>query len=64
MATESITFLDPLLLDTPAGVLAVADYSNGHIYPLDLKPFRASWLSGDRLDMPWVGICDLDRGMG
>jgi len=57
-------FLDPFLLDTPRGVLAVADYSNGHLYPLDLKPFPAPAFGGDRLDMPWVGVCDLDKGMG
>jgi len=61
---EGMPFLEPFLLDTPQGVLAVADYSNGHIYPLALKPFRAAWLSGDRLNMPWVGLCDLARGMG
>ena len=44
------------------GVLVVADYSNGHLYPLDLQPFPRGSFSGDRLDMPWVGLCDLDTG--
>jgi arylsulfatase A-like enzyme len=61
---EYAPFLAPLLLDTPQGAFAVADYSNGHLYPLDLKPFRAGWLGGDRLNMPWVGVCDLERGLG
>lgn len=63
-AMQMIPFLQPLMLDAARGVLAVADYSNGHIYPLDLKPFPAVWLGGDRLNMPWVGICDLERGHG
>lgn len=44
--------------------MAVADYSNGHLYALDEEPFRAEWLDGGRLDMPWVGVCDLERGDG
>ena len=52
------------LLDVPRGVLAVADYSNGHLYPLDLQPFPRTGFSGDRLDLPWVGLCDLDSGRG
>jgi hypothetical protein len=58
------SFLEPLVLDSPAGVLAVADYSNGHLYPLDLKPFPRGGFSASRLDMPWVGVCDLERGFG
>lgn len=60
----SMAFLPPLVLDTPQGALAVADYCNGHLYPLDAQPFPARWLSLDRLDMPWVGVCDLQRGFG
>lgn len=60
----SIRFLEPFLLDAPRGVLAVADYCDGHLYPLDRQPFPAGWFSGDRLDMPWVGMCDLDSGRG
>ncbi len=61
---ERFAFLEPLVLDSAAGVLAVADYSDGHIYPLDRKPFPRTWFDGDRLDMPWVGVCDLAGGFG
>ncbi|HOW74141.1 MAG TPA: glycoside hydrolase [Phycisphaerae bacterium] len=61
---EYALFFEPFVLDTPQAVMAVADYSDGHLYSLDQKPFRPKWLGGDRLDMPWVGICDLERGMG
>jgi len=57
-------FIEPFVLDVPRGVLAVADYSNGHLYPLDLQPFPRGSFGGDRLDMPWVGLCDLDSGAG
>jgi hypothetical protein len=63
-AISNLHFLPLLILDTPAGVLAVADYSNGHLYPLGEKPFPRTWFGGDRLDMPWVGVCDLAKGMG
>ena len=61
---EEIKFLEPFALDAPHGVLAVADYSNGHLYPLDAQPFPRNSFGGDRLDMPWVGLCDLDSGRG
>lgn len=57
-------FLEPFLLDTPSGVLAIADYCNGHIYPLDTRPFPRTTFSASRLDMPWVGLCDLEKGFG
>jgi hypothetical protein len=57
-------FLEPFVLDTPKGVLAVADYCNGHLYPLDLNPLPRSYFDGGRLDMPFVGVCDLEKGMG
>jgi len=59
-----ISFLEPFVLNAPRGVLAVADYSDGHLYPLDTQPFPRGTFSGDRLDMPWVGLCDLDTGCG
>jgi hypothetical protein len=62
---DMIWFLAPLVLDTPAGVLAVADYSDGHLYPLNEQPFPGRWLTPmGSLDMPWVGVCDVDRGFG
>ncbi len=61
---SGMLFLAPLVLDTPQGALAIADYCNGHLYPLGLQPFPARWRSLDRLDMPWVGVCDLQKGFG
>lgn len=63
-AFETLRFLEPFVLDAPAGALAVADYGNGHLYPLDLDPLPRGSFGGDRLDMPWVGMCDLDSGAG
>ncbi len=57
-------FLDPFVLDAPRGVMAVADYCNGHVYPVDGYPTTHTYHAADRLDMPWVGLCDLDRGFG
>ncbi len=57
-------FLPAFLLDTQHGVLVVADYCDGHLYPLRMKPFPRTWYEADRLDMPWVGVCDLEKGMG
>ena len=56
--------LAPLVLDTPKAALAIADYCNGHLYPLDLKPFPRRSMTGNRIDMPWVGIVDMDKGHG
>lgn len=65
-ALEMTSFLPPLAIERAKGTpaLAVADYSDGHLYPLDLDPFPARWHDGGRLDMPWVGVTDLDRGAG
>jgi hypothetical protein len=60
----NLPFLEPLVHDSPAGVLVVADYCNGHLIPLDVKPFPRRWFSASRLDMPWVGLCDLEKGFG
>jgi hypothetical protein len=57
-------FLAPLVLDTPQGAMAIADYCNGHLYPLDMKPFPARWQVLDRLDLPMVGLVDLEKGLG
>ncbi|MFO0909740.1 MAG: glycoside hydrolase [Isosphaeraceae bacterium] len=63
---EMSAFLPPLAVVgvKSVPVLAVSDYSNGHLYPLDLDPFPARWHAGDRLDMPWVGVTDLAAGNG
>ena len=60
----SFPSLEPFLLGSPGGVLVVADYCNGHAYPLDLKPFPRGGFSASRLDMPWIGVCDLAKGQG
>ncbi len=64
MEIPNLPFLQPFVQDSPAGVLVVADYSNGHLIPLDMKPFPRRWYSASRLDMPWVGMCDLEKGFG
>lgn len=57
-------FLEPLALDTPDAALIVPDYSDGHAYPVTEKPFpRGRWQTS-RLDMPWVGLCDITKGIG
>jgi len=57
-------FVDPFVLDTESGALAIADYSDGHLYPLSLQPFPVQDVAGGRLDMPWLGICDVKHGFG
>ncbi|MBC7328606.1 hypothetical protein H5T87_10940 [bacterium] len=59
---ESFYFLEPFIGNLERGVIVIADYCNGHIYPFDDFPFD-SW-GADRLDMPWLGICDLAKGWG
>jgi hypothetical protein len=61
---DYVAFLEPLILDTPSGALAVADYSDGHLYPLNLRPLPKSRFALDNIDMPWVGVCDVERGFG
>ncbi|MHB1457913.1 MAG: glycoside hydrolase [Armatimonadota bacterium] len=68
----NIPFLDPFVLDAPNCAIAAADGSDGHLYPADIKEFpgasmglrNLSWYPSDRLDMPWIGFCDLDTGAG
>jgi hypothetical protein len=62
--TDGVFSLAPLMLDTPHGALAIADYSNGHLYPLHLKPFPARWQGMDRMDLPLVGVLDTEKGFG
>ncbi len=56
--------LEPFVLDSTNAALVVADYANGHLYPLDLKPFPRTWFNLASIDMPWVGVCDLQQGHG
>ncbi len=51
-------------LDSPRAALAVADYCNGHLYPLGLNPFPRRWFNANRLDMPWVALVDGPTGRG
>jgi len=64
VAMAATPLLEPLLTSRPGGVLVVADYSNGHLYPLEAAPFPRGSLATSRMDMPWVGVCHLDRGNG
>jgi Glycosyl hydrolases related to GH101 family, GH129 len=59
-----IGFLDPFVLDTPSAALAVSDYADGHLYPLNLRPLPKSRFPLDNIDMPWVGVVDVDHGFG
>src|SRR5690606_30269506 len=61
---KAAPFLDGFVLDTPTAVAAVADYSNGHVYPLAEDPFPRPRRPVYEYDMPWVGICDLEAGFG
>jgi len=61
---DTLPFLQPFTLDTPGAAIVVADYSNGHLYPLDLRPFPRTWFTLHGIDMPWVGVCDLEKGFG
>lgn len=64
MEIPNLPFLEPLVHDSPTGVLVVADYCDGHLISLDMNPFPRRWFSASRLDMPWVGLCDLAEGFG
>lgn len=63
-AIAQFPFLRPFGLDAAEGVLAVTDYSNGHVFPLDLQPFPRVSFDAARLELPWVGMCDLKTGVG
>jgi hypothetical protein len=56
--------LEPLVASRPGAAIAVADYSNGHLYPVEADPFPRGSFRTSRLDMPWVGVCNMDRGSG
>ena len=61
---ENVGFLSPFVLDSAAGAIVMADYSNGHAYPVRMKPFPKRRLQISNMDMPWVGMCDLEKGQG
>jgi hypothetical protein len=56
--------LDAFLPRSAGAYLAIADYCDGHLYPLTLDPFPRTWLGADRLDMPWFGVADGLAGPG
>ncbi len=55
--------LPPLVLRSTNAALAIADYSDGHLYPLDSKPPR-TWFDLWSIDMPFAAVCDPARGQG
>jgi hypothetical protein len=62
---QNLFVLEPFVAastTTNAG-LVVADYSNGHLYPLSEQPPR-TWFNLWSIDMPWVGVGDLSDGHG
>jgi hypothetical protein len=61
---ENLAFLPPFLLETASGSVVMAAYANGHIYPVDLKPFPRKRLNVTNMDMPWIGLCDMEKGFG
>lgn len=61
---DNLPFLAPFALTAAEGALAIADYSNGHLYPLDLKPFPRRQFQLGSIDMPWLGVVDLRTGLG
>lgn len=61
---KHFSFLDPLVTNSDHAAIVVTDYGNGHLYPANTKTPIRSHFSGSRLDMPWVGVCDVQRGFG
>ena len=61
---KPFVFLDPLVTDCANAALVVADYSNGHLYPANTNKPERAYFSLSRMDMPWIGVCDLARGTG
>ena len=59
---DSLAFLPGFVPRAVDASLAIADYSNGHLYPLALDPFPKKRLSVSNLDMPWFGVCDSATG--
>lgn len=55
---------EPLLKDMRKGVIAITDYCDGHLYPIDDKESPLWPKEVGRLDMPWIGVCDLTTGAG
>ncbi|MBO4527498.1 MAG: hypothetical protein J5743_07725, partial [Victivallales bacterium] len=61
---KSTTARNGFILATANAALVVADYSDGHIYPLDQEPFLKRTLEAQQLDIPFIGIVDGPKGRG
>jgi hypothetical protein len=61
---DNVGFLSPFLLDSETGAIVVADYSDGHAYPVRMAPFPRRRFDIGNIDMPWIGVCDLAAGQG
>lgn len=64
---DAFDFLEPFILDTAKSFIVACDYCGGHMYPtaLDTYPiWSLDQYSANNLDMPWVGVCDIDSGLG
>ncbi len=64
VAFSNQRFWNPLFYASPDGAIAIADYCNGHLYPVTEEQLPRRWFNTSRLDMPWVGVCDLKTGIG
>ncbi len=57
-------FWEPLVCTEQEGMIVIADYCNGRLYPVRHENLPRRWFAMDRLDMPWVGLADLKTGRG
>ncbi|HEY5910808.1 MAG TPA: glycoside hydrolase [Verrucomicrobiae bacterium] len=55
--------LPPLALRSTNLAMAIADYSDGHFYPLASRPPR-TWFDLWSIDMPFAGVCETTTGQG
>jgi hypothetical protein len=63
---QTFDFLPPFQ-PASGSYLAVADYTDGHMYPCDLESwplYNLDRVNVNALDMPWIGIFDLRSGSG
>ena len=67
-AFNEIDGLEPFSSPNTSGsFLTVADWNAGHMYPTDLPSwpiYNLDWYSADMLQLPWVGVVDIDSGVG
>lgn len=64
VAFSNQRFWQPLFYSSADGTIAISDYCNGHLYPVAEDRLPRRWFATSRLDMPWVGVCDLKSGIG